>query len=96
MAELVDGEHYTETYPEELHFAAKLVGFRDIELQKFEGGPLSKEAMNEWREIMPQMMNKIDDTDLRMAFQEVTEKIWKRHKKQGGTFPSYYVMRMKK
>ena len=36
VAELVDGEHYTEIYPEELEFAARLVGFKDIELQKFE------------------------------------------------------------
>jgi len=47
IAELVDGEHYTEIYPEELEFAVKLVGFKDIELRRFESGPLSREVMEE-------------------------------------------------
>jgi len=96
IAELVEGEHYTEIYPEELEFAAKLVGFKDIELKKFEGGPLSEEAMNEWREEMSEMINKIGDEYLKVAFQKATERIWKTYKEQGGNFPSYYVMRMKK
>jgi len=96
VAELVDGEHYTETYPEELEFAAKIVGFKDIELKKFGGGPLSTKAMNEWREVMPEMINKIVDEDLKVAFQKATERIWKTYKEQGGIFPQVYVMRMKK
>ena len=96
VAELVDGEHYTEIYPEELAFASKVVGFKEIESQKSKGGPLSKEAMNEWKEIMPEMINKIDDEDLRKAFQKATERIWRMYKRQGGSFPSYYVIRMKK
>jgi len=58
IAELVEGEHYTEIYPEELEFVAKLVGFKDTELKKFEGSPLSEESMNEWREGMPELINK--------------------------------------
>jgi len=73
-----------------------VVGFREIESQKFKGGPLSKEAMNEWKEIMPEMINKIGDEDLRTAFQKATERIWRMYKRQGGSFPSYYVIRMKK
>jgi ubiquinone/menaquinone biosynthesis C-methylase UbiE len=96
IAELVEGKHYTEIYPEELEFAAKLIGFKDVELKKFEGGPLSEEAMNEWRQTMPEMIRKIDNEDLKVAFQKATERIWKTYKKQGGIFPSYYVMRMKK
>lgn len=96
IAELVEGEHYTEICPEELEFAAKLVGFKDIELKRFKGGPLSEEAMNEWREVIPEMIEKIDDEDLKLAFQKATERIWKTYKEQGGIFPSYYVMRMKK
>ncbi len=96
VAELVSGEHYTEIYPEELEFSAKLVGFKDIELQKFEGDPLSEEAMNEWREEMPKIIDKIDDENLKVAFQKAIEGIWKIYKEQGGIFPSYYVMRMKK
>lgn len=38
VAEFVDGEHWTEVYPEELEFAASLVGFRNIEWRRFEGG----------------------------------------------------------
>ncbi|MDI6846711.1 MAG: class I SAM-dependent methyltransferase [Candidatus Bathyarchaeia archaeon] len=96
IAELVEGEHYTEIYPEELELAAKLVGFKDIELKKFEGGPLSEEAMNEWREAMPEMISEIDDEGVKPAFQKATERIWKTYKEQGGIFPSYYVMPMKK
>jgi len=96
VAEIVTGEHYTEIYPEELKFAAKLVGFKDIELRKFEGDPLSEEVMNEWREEMKKMIRRIDDEDLKAAFQKTTEKIWRTYKKQGGVFPPYYVMRMRK
>lgn len=96
VAELVNGEHYTEIYPEELEFAAKLVGFKNVELKKFEGGPLSEEAMNEWKEEMPGLINEIEDEDLKMAFKKIVERIWKRYKEQGGIFPPYYVMRMKK
>lgn len=96
MAELVEGEHYTEIFPEELEFAAKLVGFKDMELKKFEGGPLSEEAMNEWREEMTEMINEIDDEDLKVAFRKATERTWQTYKEQGGIFPPYYVMRMKK
>jgi SAM-dependent methyltransferase len=96
IAELVNGEHYTEIYPEELEFAAKLVGFKNVELKKFEGGPLSEEAMNEWKEEMPGLINEIEDEDLKTAFRKIVERIWKRYKEQGGIFPPYYVMRMKK
>ncbi len=96
VAELVDGEHYTEIYPEELEFAAKLVGFKDLELQKFQGGPLSEETMNEWRKVMLEMINEIGDEDLEMAFQKSIENIWKTYKERKGTRASHYVMRMKK
>jgi len=96
IAELVDGKHYTEIYPEELEFAAKLVGFKDIELRKFEGGFLSEDAMNEWREVMPKLITKIDDEDLEGAFRKATERIWRAYKEQSGVFPPYYVMRMRK
>ncbi len=96
IAELVDGEHYTEIYPEELEFVARLIGFKDIELQRFEGEPLSKEVMEEWREIMPDLISKIDDEDLRAAFQKAVEKIWQKFINQGGVFPDYYVMRARK
>jgi len=96
IAELVDGEHYTEIYPEELEFAAKLVGFRDIELQKYAGEPLLDEVMEEWKEEMPELVNKISDKDLKAAFEKAVEKIWQQYKSQGGIFPYYYVMRARK
>jgi SAM-dependent methyltransferase len=96
IAELVDGEHYTEIYPEELEFAVKLVGFRDIELQRFEGGPLSDEVMEEWKEVMPELVNKIGDEDLKVAFEKAIRKIWQEYKSQGGNFPDYYVIRARK
>ena len=96
VAELVEGEHYTEIYPEELEFAAKLVGFRDIEWKKFEEVLLSEEAMNEWKEEMPEMINKIDDEDLKAAFKKAIDRIWEKYVGQGGKFPPYYVMRARK
>ncbi|MCL6579518.1 MAG: class I SAM-dependent methyltransferase [Candidatus Bathyarchaeota archaeon] len=96
IAELVDGEHYTEIYPEELEFAGKLVGFKDIELRKFEGEPLSEDVMSEWREAMFKLINKIDDENLKQAFHKTTERIWRAYKEQGGIFPPYYTMRMRK
>jgi len=79
-----------------LEFAAKIVGFKDIELQKFEGGWLSEEDMSEWREEMREMINRIDDEDLKAAFQKAAERIWTAYKERGGGFPPYYVMRMRK
>jgi len=96
MTELVDGEHYTEIYPEELGFAVKLVGFTDIELQRFEDGPLSSDVMEEWKEEMPDLVNKIADNDLKAAFEKVVERIWQKYINQGGIFPDYYVMRARK
>jgi len=96
IAELVEGEHYTEIYPEELEFAVKLVGFRDTELQRFESGSLSNEVMEEWKEIMPELVNKIGDEDLKAAFEKAIEKIWQEYKSQGGIFPDYYVIRARK
>jgi len=96
IAELVDGEHYTEIYPEELEFAVKLVGFKDIELQRFEGGPLSNEVMEEWKEVMPELVNKITDENLKAAFKKAIERIWQKYTNQGGIFPDYYVMRARK
>lgn len=65
-------------------------------LGRISSSRISEEAMNERREMMTKMINKIDDADLKVAFQKATERIWKTFKKQGGVFPSYYVMRMKK
>jgi len=96
VAELVEGEHYTEIFPEELEFAAKLVGFKEIEWKKFKGPPLSEDAMKEWKEVMPEMINKIDDQELKDAFRKAIETIWKKYINQRGVFPSYYVMRARK
>jgi SAM-dependent methyltransferase len=95
MAELVDGEHYAEIYPEE-EFAVELVGFRDIEIQRFAGGPLSSEVMKEWKEEMPDLVNKIGDENLRTAFKKAIERIWQKYINQGGIFPDYDVMRARK
>jgi len=96
VAELVEGEHYTEIYPEELEFAAKLVGFREIEWKKFKGPPLSEEAMSEWREEISEMISKIDAEELKVGFRKAIERVWKTYANQGGVFPSYYVMRARK
>jgi len=96
MAELVNGEHYTEISPEELEFAVKLVGFTNIELQRFEDGPLSSEVMEEWKEEMPDLVNKIADNDFKAAFEKAIERIWQKYINQGGIFPDYYVIRARK
>jgi ubiquinone/menaquinone biosynthesis C-methylase UbiE len=96
IAELVDGEHYTEIYPEELEFTAKLVGFKDMEIQRFNSGPISKEVMEEWKEEMPELINKIDDEDLKAAFEKAVARIWQEFIDKGGLFPDYYVMRARK
>ncbi|MFQ5818645.1 MAG: class I SAM-dependent methyltransferase [Candidatus Heimdallarchaeota archaeon] len=96
LAELVEGDHYTEIFPEELEFAAKFAGFQDVEWKRFEGGPLSEEVMNEWSEAISKMIHKIDDKDLQAAFRKVVERISEEFKNHGGVFPPYYVMRMRK
>ena len=96
VAELVDGEHYTEIYPGELEFAAKLVGFRDIEWRRFEGGQLRKDTIDEGKEVMPKIIKKIGDEQLQKAFLNLMQKVWKKFEKEGGISPPLYVMRMRK
>lgn len=96
IAELLDGEHWTEIYPEELELAASLVGFKNIEWRRFEGGPLKRVTMEEWKEVMPEMIRKIDDKQLQKAFMELIQKIWDKFEKEGGVESPFYVMRMRK
>ena len=96
LAELVEGGHYTEIFPEELEFTAKFAGFKDVEWKRFEGGPLSEEVMNEWSEAISKMIHEIDDDDLKAAFRKVVDRISEEFKNHGGVFPPYYVMRMRK
>lgn len=88
LAELIEGEHYTEIYPEELEFAAKFTGFKNIEWKKFEGAPLSEEAMNEWSEVISKMIHKINDKELKAAFRKVVNRIWEDHQNHGGGISS--------
>jgi len=94
VAELVEGEHWTEIYPEELEFAASLVGFREIEWSRFEGAPLRKVAMEEWKEVMPKLMNRIEDEQTRRAFLFLVSKIYGSFREQGGLSPPSYMMKM--
>jgi len=96
VAELIGEGHYTEIYPEDLEFAARLVGFRDIAWKRFEGGPLSEEAMNEWREIMPPMIQKIRDKQTRKAFSSLVGKTYSMFEERRDIFPPIYVMKMRK
>ncbi|MFB0523524.1 MAG: class I SAM-dependent methyltransferase [Candidatus Bathyarchaeia archaeon] len=94
VAELVDAEHWTEIHPEELEFAASLAGFKDIEWRRFEGGPLRKVTMDEWKEVMPPLVNKIEDEETREAFLSLITKIYKKFEEQGGSSPPGYIMKM--
>jgi len=96
VAELVDGEHWTEAYPEELEFAAKLVGFRDVEWRRFEGGPIRRVTMEEFLEVMPRMVNQIKDEQVRKAFLASIPKIHRKFEEEGGICPPSYVMKMRK
>jgi ubiquinone/menaquinone biosynthesis C-methylase UbiE len=94
VAELVDGEHWAEIYPENLEYAASLIGFENIEWRRFEGDPLRKEAMDEWKEVMPEMVNQIKDKRTQKAFQDLIPKIYKKFEEEGGTYPPSYIMKM--
>ena len=52
--------------------------------------------MEEWKEVMPELVNKISDEDLKVAFKKAIERIWQKYANQGGIFPDYYVMRARK
>ena len=96
VAELTGEGHYTEIYPEELEFAASLVGFRDIEWRRFVGRPLQQNTMEEWRGVMPSMVNEIGDEQTREAFLALISKIYKKYQKEGGRDASSYIMKMRK
>ena len=87
VSELISGNTWREIYPEELEFAAKLVGFMDIEWRRFEGGPLRKVTMEEWREVMLPLVNKIEDKETGKAFLAMILKIHRKFEEQGGNYP---------
>ncbi len=94
VSQLIGEGPWMEIYLEELKFAAKLIGFRDIEWRRFEGGPLSKVVMEEWREVMPPLVNKIEDEQTRKAFLDLIPRIYKKFEEQGGNYPPSYIMKM--
>jgi len=96
IAELTGEGHYTEIYPDELESAASLVGFRNIEWRTFAGGPLQQDTMEEWRKVIPPMVNEIGDEQTREAFLALISKICKKYKKEGGRDASSYIMKMRK
>lgn len=96
VAELIGQGHYTEIYPEELEFAASLVGFRDIQWQRFDGGPIRRATMDEWREVMSSLAKRIDDGRTREAFLDLVASTHARYLNSGGRCPPTYIMRMKK
>ena len=96
VAELTGEGHYTEIYPEELEFAASLVGFRDIEWRRFTGGPLQQDTIEEWREVMPPMVNEIGDEQTQEDFLALISRIYKRYREEGGRDAPSYIMKMRK
>lgn len=96
VAELVDGERWTEIYPEEVEFAASLIGFQDIEWKRFPPDTLKKNTMEEWKEVMPRMIDQIEDEQTRNAFLALTSETYKKFEEQGGMGTPSYVMRMRK
>ena len=96
VSELVGEDTWREIYPEELEFAAKLVGFTDIEWRRFEGDPLRKVTMEEWRDVMSPMVNKIEDEETRKTFLAMIPKIYRKFEEQGGNYPPSFIMRMRK
>ncbi|MEM2905683.1 MAG: class I SAM-dependent methyltransferase [Candidatus Bathyarchaeia archaeon] len=96
VAELVEGQHWTEIYPEELEFAASLVGFKEIEWRRFEGAPLRKVTMEEWKRVMPTLVNRVEDEQTRRAFLSLIPRIYGKFQEQGGLCPPSYIMKMRK
>ncbi len=96
VSELTGRGHYTEIYPEELEFACALVGFRQIEWRRFDGGPIPMATMEEWRQVMTSLSNQIEDGRTREAILKLVSSTHSRYLKSGGRCPPTYVMKMKK
>lgn len=96
IAELTGEGHYAEIYPEELQFAASLVGFKNIEWQRFEGGPLRDSTMEEWRDTMPSMVDAVGNPRLRENIRDTVTQIYRTYQEKGGRSPPSYVMKMNK
>ena len=96
VSQLIGEDTWTEIFLEELELAASLVGFKNIEWRRFEGGPLSKVTMEEWREVMPPLVNKIEDEQTRKAFLALIPKIYKKFEEEGGNYPPSYIMKIRK
>ena len=69
---------------------------KDIERRRFEGGPIRKDTMEEWKEVMPPLVNKIEDEQTRKAFLDLISKIYEKFEEQGGNYPPSYIMKMTK
>jgi len=61
-------------------------------MKGFEGGPSKKVTMEEWKEVMPRMINQIKDEQTRKAFLDSILKIYKKFEEQGGVFPSHTLL----
>lgn len=96
VSELIGEDAWKEIHPEELEFAAKLVGFKNIEWSRFEGDPLRKVTIEEWRDVMSPLVNKIEDEETRKAFLAMIPKIYRKFEEQGGNYPPSFIMRMRK
>lgn len=52
--------------------------------------------MEEWKEVMPSIVNQIEDEQMHKAFLASIPKIYERFEEQGGIYPPSCIMKMRK
>jgi SAM-dependent methyltransferase len=96
ISHLTGRPHANEIEPEDLEFTMHLVGFRECRWASFKGDKIPQRRIDHFVKSTTQQVNRIKDSRLKNAFLEEITKIEGIFNKQGGIFPSQYILHAQK
>ena len=92
ISHLIGRQHSNEVEPGDLEFTMKLVGFQECKWAIFKGEQISQKRIKHFVQAATEMAARIDDSNLKNAFLEGIENVRKIFNKEGGIFPSRYIL----
>jgi hypothetical protein len=96
VSHLTGRSHSNEIEPEDLEFSMHLVGFQECRWASFKGDKISQQRIDHFVRSATELVNRIKDSRLKNAFLEEITKIQEMFEKQGGIFPSRYILHAQK
>lgn len=92
ISHLIGRQHSNEVEPGDLEFMMKLVGFQECKWAIFKGEQISQKRIKYFVQTATEMAARIDDSNLKNALLEGIENVRKIFNKEGGIFPSRYIL----